>query len=57
MLNPRVEGRTLSFKVKAPDARLMEFRLTLQADDTGALTVNAPTHTEFYPAFEMKRMH
>lgn len=57
MLNPRVEGRTLSFKVKAPDAKLMEFRLTLQADDTGALTVNAPTHTEFYPAFEMKRMH
>ncbi|HMJ22152.1 MAG TPA: M56 family metallopeptidase [Terriglobales bacterium] len=56
MLDVRIEGRTLIFKVKAPDAKVVDFRLTLQASDTGTLKVTSPRPSQFYPDFEMKRM-
>jgi beta-lactamase regulating signal transducer with metallopeptidase domain len=55
MLDPRIEGRTLVFKVKAPDAKAVDFRLTIQASGTGTLKVTFPTHFS-YPDFEMKRV-
>ncbi len=55
MLDPRIEGDALVFKVKAPDAKMVDFRLILQASDTGSLRVAFPTHF-VYPDFEMKRM-
>jgi beta-lactamase regulating signal transducer with metallopeptidase domain len=55
MLDLRIEGRTLVFKVKAPDAKMVDFRLTLQASDRATLKVTFPTHF-VYPDFEMKRM-
>jgi beta-lactamase regulating signal transducer with metallopeptidase domain len=54
MLNPRVEGRTLVFKVKAPDAKVVDFQLTLQASETGTLKVTFPTHLRL--DFDIKRM-
>ena len=56
MLDPRIEGRTLVFKVKAPDAKLVDFRLTIPATSgTGTLTVTFPTHFS-YPDLAMKRV-
>ena len=56
MLNPRIEGRTLVFKVKAPDdAKAVDFRLTIQSSGTGALDVTFPTHFS-YPDVEMKKV-
>jgi beta-lactamase regulating signal transducer with metallopeptidase domain len=53
MLDPRVEGHTLVFKVKASDAKVVDFQLTLQASDTGTLKVTFPTHWQ--SDFEMKK--
>jgi len=53
MLDPRVEGHTLVFKVKASDAKVVDFHLTMRASDTGTLKVTFPTHWQ--SAFEMKK--
>lgn len=56
MLNPRIEGRTLVFRVKAPnDAKAVDFRLTIQSSGTGTLDVTFPTHFS-YPDVEMKKV-
>jgi hypothetical protein len=56
MLNPRIEGRTLVFKVKGPDdAKAVDFRLTIQSSGTGTLDVTFPTHFS-YPDVEMKKV-
>jgi hypothetical protein len=55
MLDPRIEGRSLVFKVKAPDAKVVDFRLTIPASGAGTLRVTFPTHFS-YPDFEMKRL-
>ena len=48
MLNPRIEGRTLVFQVKAPDdAKAVDFRLTIQSSGTGTLDVTFPTHFSY----------
>lgn len=56
ILNPRIDGRTLTFEVKGPDARLVDFRLSLQGPDAGTLTVTIPAHSRVYPEFQMKRV-
>src|SRR5215472_16496785 len=56
ILNPRTEGRTLTFEVKGPDAKLVVFRLSLQGPDAGTLTVTIPAHSRVYPDFQMKRV-
>lgn len=56
MLNPRIDRRTLTFEVKGPDARLVDFRLSLQGPDAGTLTVTIPAHSRVYPEFQMKRV-
>ncbi len=56
MLNPRIEGRTLAFEVRGPDAKLVEFRLSLHGPDEATLDVTHSTHAQAYPEFEMKRM-
>jgi len=56
ILNPRTEGRTLTFEVKGPDAKLVVFRLSLQGPDAGTLTVTIPAHSRVYPEFQMKRV-
>lgn len=56
ILNPRTEGRTLSFEVKGPDAKPVTFRLSLQGPDAGTLTVTLPAHSRVYPEFQMKRV-
>ena len=56
MLNPRTEGRTFIFEVKDPDAKLVDFRLSLEGPDAGTLTVTIPTHARVYPEFQIKRV-
>lgn len=56
ILNPRIDRRTLTFEVKGPDARLVDFRLSLQGPDAGTLTVTIPAHSRVYPEFQMKRV-
>lgn len=55
MLNPRTEGRAFIFEVKAPDGKLVDFRLSLEGPDAGSLTVTNPTHARVYPEFRIKR--
>ena len=56
MLNPRTEGRALIFDVKDADGKLVDFRLSLEGQDTGTLTVTIPTHARVYPEFQIKRV-
>lgn len=56
MLNPRTEGRAFIFEVKDADGKLVDFRLSLGAPDTGTLTVTIPTHARVYPEFQIKRV-
>lgn len=56
MLNLRTDGRTLIFEVKDPDAKLVDFRLNLEGQDAGTLTVTIPTHARVYPEFQIKRV-
>src|SRR5215470_18222344 len=56
MLNPRTEGGTLVFEVKDPDAKLVDFRLSLEGTDAGTLTVTIPTHARVYPELQIKRV-
>ena len=56
ILNPRTERRTLVFEVKDPDAKLVDFRLSLEGTDAGTLTVTIPTHARVYPEFQIKRV-
>src|SRR5438105_2798252 len=55
ILNPRTEGHTFAFEVKDPDAKLVDFRLSLQGPDAGTLSVTIPTPSRVYPEFRMKR--
>jgi hypothetical protein len=56
MLNPRTEGRAFIFDVKDADGKLVDFRLSLEGQDTGTLTVTIPTHARVYPEFQIKRV-
>jgi hypothetical protein len=56
MLNPRTQERTLVFEVKDPDAKIVDFRLSLQGPNAATLDVTSPTHSRAYPEIQMKRM-
>jgi hypothetical protein len=54
MLNPRIERGTLVFAVKAPDGKLVDFRLNPQSHNAGILSVTG--NNRAYPEFQMRRV-